>query len=221
MPLAHSLTPNALRVGAFWSGLAVTWLAIASPLAGLDHRWLTAHMVQHLVLTTIAAPLILWGAQQRPEALSWVPRLNPLFCWLAGTGTVIAWHVPALFEIGMRSAAWHSIEGLTFLFSGLLFWWPVVRPKPSFANSRRWAIPLYLFLATLPCDALSAYLAFCDNVVYSHYAHHVSNTSALADQATAGALMWIWVTFAYLAPAAIVTLQILAPQCHTLEAEIH
>lgn len=217
MPLSYTLPPNAYRVGAFWSGVAVVWIAIAPPLAALDHRWLTAHMVQHLLLTTIAAPLILWGTQ--PAAASWAPSLNPLFCWLAGTGTVIGWHVPVLFQIGMRSATWHTVEDLTFLLSGILFWWPVVHQKPRFANSPPWDIPLYLFLATLPCDALSAFLTFCDRVVYPHYAHHASEASALADQATAGALMWIWVTFAYLAPAAMVTLRILSPQRRILDAE--
>ena len=78
----------------------------------------------------------------------------------------------------------------------------------------RWRIPLYLFLATLPCDALSAFLAFCDRVVYSHYqtANQLFDLSPLSDQACAGALMWVCVTFAYLAPAAGVTIQLLSPQ---------
>jgi hypothetical protein len=66
----------------------------------------------------------------------------------------------------------HGISGLRFctafgrtLTTGLLFCWPVVQPWPSVARWPRWSTPLYLFLATLPCDALSAYLVFCDRVV--------------------------------------------------------
>jgi putative membrane protein len=74
-------------------------------------------------------------------------------------------------------------------------------------------MPLYLFLATLPCDILSAFLTFCDRVVYPSYlsAARVFDLSPLQDQECAGALMWVCVTFAYLIPAVVITLQILAP----------
>jgi len=72
---------------------------------------------------------------------------------------------------------------------------------------------LYLFLATLPCDALSAFLAFCDRVVYSSYltGPRPFNISPLQDQECAGALVWACATFAYLIPAVVVTIQILSP----------
>src|SRR5258708_29387058 len=85
----------------------------------------------------------------------------------------------------------------------------------------RWHIPLYLFLATLPCDALSAFLAFCNRVVYSHYrgSHQPFDLSPLGDQQCAGALMWVFVTFAYLAPAAAITIQLLSPQSRASQVE--
>lgn len=72
---------------------------------------------------------------------------------------------------------------------------------------------LYLFLATLPCDILSAFLVFCNRVVYTHYLYtaRFPGLSALHDQERAGALMWVWVTFVYLIPAVFITLQILSP----------
>jgi putative membrane protein len=69
-------------------------------------------------------------------------------------------------------------------------------------------VPIYLFLATLPCDALSAFLAFSDHAVYQPYASgHAGmfGLSPLDDQALAGALMWVAVTFAYLIPALVMT----------------
>jgi cytochrome c oxidase assembly factor CtaG len=71
---------------------------------------------------------------------------------------------------------------------------------------------LYLFLATLPCDALSAFLAFSDRVVYSTYlsAPRRFGMSALQDQECAGALMWLCVTIAYVIPAAIITTNLLS-----------
>ena len=208
------------RLAAFVSGLASLWLAVASPLATLDHRLLTAHMVQHLLLMTVAAPLLLLGAAPGPVLQgSLAHRLgrivtHPVFCWLASTAVVIGWHVPALFEVGMRSARWHAVEHTCFLAAGLLFWWPIVHPRTSPEGWPRWRIPLYLFLATLPCDALSAFLVFCHRLVYSHYqnARPPFDFSPLGDQECAGALMWVCVTFAYLAPAAVVVIQLLSPE---------
>jgi putative membrane protein len=210
----------------------------------MDHHLLTAHMVQHLLLMTVAAPLILLGAPaivllhglpqhflriiQRPflrwPLVEWFGRIviHPVFCWIAATAAVIGWHVPSLFELGMQSETWHEVEHACFLAAGLLFWWPVIRPWPSLARWPRWSIPLYLFLATLPCDALSGFLTFCNRVVYPHYlsAHRLFDISPLVDQESAGALMWVWVTFAYLVPAAVVTIQMLSPQKHTSRVEV-
>jgi putative membrane protein len=224
------------RLVAFVSGVALLWVAVASPLGALDHQLLTAHMAQHLLLMTVVAPLMLLGAPaigllhglpqrfirrvlgpllQSPPAHG-LGRMvtHPVFSWLASTAVVIGWHIPVVFEVGMRSTGWHEAEHACFLAAGLLFWWPVVQPWPSLERWFRWRIPLYLFLATLPCDALSAFLVFCNRVVYAHYqaAHPLFDFSPLGDQECAGALMWVCVTFAYLAPAAAVTIQLLSPQ---------
>jgi putative membrane protein len=230
----------AWHLAAFLGGLLSVWIAIASPLSALDDELLTVHMVQHLLLMTVAAPLILMGAPgiillhglpQRAvretlgPLLRWAPLqslghglTHPVVCWFAGTAAVIAWHIPALFDLALRSERWHEIEHACFFAAGLLFWWPIVQPWPSIARWPRWSAPLYLFLATLPCDALSAFLAFCDRVVYPSYlsAHPLFDISpfgisVLNDQQWAGALMWVWVTFAYLAPAVVITVELLSP----------
>ena len=78
-------------------------------------------------------------------------------------------------------------------------------------------MPVYLFLATLPCDALSAFLVFCGHVVYRPYLagdddHGMFGLSPLEDQALAGALMWVTVTFVYLIPALVLTARLLASE---------
>jgi len=231
------------RLAAFMGGLISLWAAVASPLGGMDRHLLIAHMAQHLLLMTVAAPLILLGAPAvallhcipQPLVLSlrlfWryptVSRIgrmmtHPLLGWLASTATVIGWHVPALFELGMQSQGWHEFEHACFLAAGLLFWLPVIQPWPALARWPHWSVPLYLFLATLPCDALSAFLTLCNRVVYPHYrsAYPFFDTSALADQECAGALMWVWVTFAYLAPAAVVTFRMLSPGRRAAKVEV-
>jgi putative membrane protein len=185
-------------------------VAVASPLAHLDHHLLTAHMVQHLLLTLVAAPLILVGVRPS-QRLHWHPHI--MVCWLAGSLTVILWHVPAIFEPALKSPFWHEFAHVSFFTAGILFWWPVIQPEPNRVRSR-WSIPIYLFLATLPCDALSAFLAFCGHVVYRPYSsgHRLFGLSPIEDQALAGALMWVTVTFAYLIPALMTAAQLVSSE---------
>jgi len=220
---------------AFVGGLFALWAAIGSPLAALDEELLSVHMVQHILLSLIAAPLILLGAPALP-LLYGIPRLfnlrggvarllrscplrglrgalaQPAICWSVALVVFIGWHAPPLFQLGLRSEGWHGLEHASFFGSGLMFWWPVVQPWPSTPKWPRWSVPLYLFGATLPCDGLSAFLAFSDRVVYPAYLsapRHVG-LSALQDQECAGALMWLCVTIAYVIPAAIVTTKLLS-----------
>ena len=231
--LAEAIPP--WRFGAFLGGLFALWIAIGSPLITFDDELLTVHMIQHVLLMVVAPPLILLGAPALPflrglphrfvrralgPFLRWQPLqklgntvTHPAICWLAAMGALVAWHVPALFELGLRSEFWHKVEHASFFATGILFWWPVVQPWPSVARWPRWRIPLYLFMATLPCDVLSAFLAFCDRVVYSSYLNVPQrlSMSPLQDQECAGALMWVAATFIYLIPAVIITTQILSP----------
>ena len=221
------------RLAAFMSGLFSVWAAVASPLATLDHQSLTIHMIKHLLLMTVAAPSLIMGApvfplvcglpklfiKSRPLLASlparWLQRclMHPRLCWLAGTAAVIGWHLPAAFQLGMRSHWVHHLEDASFLLAGLLFWWPIVQSLPSGTRPPRWSMALYLFLATLPCDILSAFLVFCNRLVYPFYRStpQLFSMAPLQDQECAGALMWFWVTFAYLFPAVAITVQILSP----------
>jgi cytochrome c oxidase assembly factor CtaG len=220
------------RPVAFAGGLATVWLAMASPLAAWHERLLLMHMVQHLLLSALAAPLILIGAPSMPilyglpRSLAKVLRTrsaracchllaDPLVCWSASVLVFVAWHVPALFQIARGSHGWHLVEQASFLVSGLMFWWPVVQPWPSTPRWPRWSIPVYLFFATLPCDAISAFLAFSDRVVYPAYLaapRPPGGWSALQDQEVAGAVMWLVVTLVYTVPAAAIAATQLGPR---------
>jgi putative membrane protein len=225
---------SAWQLASFMNGLFALWIALGSMLRALHHELLSFHMVDHVLLMAVAPPLILLGAPFRVFAqglskqfvheglarfLRWSPlrrvgRLlgHPIFCWLAATLALIGWHIPAAFELAMHSDRWHEVEYACFFGTGLLFWLPVIRPWPNVARSPRWSIVLYLFFATLPCDALSAFLTFCDRVVYPGYlsaGRHFS-ISPLQDQQCAGALMWVCVTFVYLVPAVMITTQLLS-----------
>jgi putative membrane protein len=225
----------AWRAASFFLGLFLVWAACGSSLAAYDHSLLTAHMIKHLLLMTVAPALILLG---EPVRVFWIgmplvargsfshalrrSRLSrfagfvtrPVLCWTVSALTLLAWHSPALFALGMRSEIWHTFEQGTFFAAGLMFWWPVVRPWPNARMSQSWSILLYLFLATLPCDILSGFLIFSDRVAYPVYisAPRLFGFSALEDQQCAAALMWTCVTIVYLVPAAIISTRLLAPQ---------
>jgi putative membrane protein len=217
------------RALSFSAGVAAIWVAVASPIAAGDGRLLTLHMVQHLLLMTIAPPLVFLGepvlafwhatgrydresvtrALLRPSVQRLAKALaHPAVCWLPATATLVGWHIPALFTLAMRSYTWHAVAQASFLASGLLFWWPVVQPWPTNPDPR-WSTVAYLFLATLPCDILSAFLVFSDRVAFSAYLSTSPAVAVLDDQQCAGALMWTCVTMVYLLAGAIVSTQLL------------
>src|ERR1700730_5371037 len=221
------------RLAAFLAGIVSLWIAIGSPLEAFDDVSLSLHMVQHLLLMAVAPPLILLGAPALPllrglprmirgavgQFLCWPPaeRLgrvltDPAVCWLAATVALIAWHIPAAFELALRSDSWHEVEHACFFSTSLMFWSPVIQAYPSVAKWPGWSIPLYLFLGTLPGGALGAFLTFCDRVLYPSYAvaPAIFRPSPLEDQVLAGALMWVFGTFVYTVPAVIVTVRLLS-----------
>ena len=226
------------QLAGFMLGLFSLWIAIGSPLTAFHHDLLSVHMVQHVLLMAVAPPFVLIGAPALPLLYGIVPtarpawerflcyrpiqRLrrhltHPVVCWLAPVIALVGWHVPAVFELAMRSTWWHGVQTATFFATGVLFWTRVVQSPP------RWSIPLYLFAATLPCDALSAFLVFCGRVVYPSYlsAPRQWNLSPLADQECAGALMWVCVTLIYLLPAVAVTIQLLSPPATSAQEAAH
>jgi len=220
------LTSNisAWRSTSLLLGLLSIVAAMATPLAVLDGRMLTAHMAQHLLLMTIAPPLIWMGVPAqvltgRIARWPFVRKLGrvasrPVFCWLAAAAVLVGWHIPAGFRFGMQSSFWHLLEQLSFLAAGLLFWWPVFRPAPQ------WWIVVYLFLATLPCDVLSGLLVFSDRVVYPMYLSmpQMGRLSPLEDQQCAAALMWTVVTVVFLVAGTILSMQILSTKPRLQEA---
>src|SRR5215831_12303165 len=156
----------AWRLASFLFGMSLVWAALGSPLVAYDHDLLTVHMIQHLLLMTFAPALILLG---EPLLVFWhgLPRFGrvllgelsrrpflqgfaqvlsrPALCWTVSALTLLGWHVPELFTLGMHSEVWHSVEQASFFGAGFLFWWPVVRPWPGVSMVPQWWTLLYLF----------------------------------------------------------------------------
>jgi putative membrane protein len=232
------------RLSAFFAAMFFLWLAIGSPLAAFDEASLSVHMIQHILLMLVVPPLALLGAPALPllhglpqwfvraalgpllrwSPLQWLGKFltHPIACWILAAIALLAWHVPAMFELALRSDAWHEVEHACFLITSLLFWWPVVQPFPSEARWPRWAIPLYLFLGMMPGSALGAFLAFCDRVLYPSYneAPVIFGATPLQDQIFAGSLMWVFGLFVCFLPAVFITVKLLSPRvAHTPPAQ--
>jgi len=226
---------DAARLAAFQSGLIVVLLALTSPIDAFAGLLLFVHMTQHILLTMVAPPLLLLGAPMLP-LLRGLPRLvlarvagpvlaiallrnvgallvRPIVALTSFSITTIVWHIPSLYELALRSEFWHQIEHISFFFTGLLFWWPVVGPWPSRAHWSGWAMILYLLVADLVNTAVSAVLCFAERVLYPTYAvaPELWGISALADQATAGAIMWVAGSLAFLLPVGWILNRLLEP----------
>ena len=222
------------RVGAFLAGLTSLWVALAGPMDVFNSWLLTAHMVQHMILMMIAPPLVLLGNPLIPllrgmpifaarefagPLLNWRPaqrlgRLltHPVFALVLMGVVMLGWHVPAAYELAVRSSGWHQFEHACFLVASLIFWWPVIEPWPSHSPWPRWAMVPYLVVADLQNTVLSATLVFADRVIYPSYtnAPPVFSLSPHQDQAAAGAIMWVIGSLAFLVPAMLIAAQCLS-----------
>jgi putative membrane protein len=221
------------RLASFLSGLAVIWIAIASPMDGFADALLSAHMVEHLLLMSFVPPLLLLGFPQVPllrglphvftsRIFAPVLRLKflrtlghflvtPIVAWLAMNLIFLAWHIPAAYDFALEHEHWHEFEHLCFLGTSILFWWPLIRPWPTTARDPGWYVLPYLVTADLVNTALSAFLAFCDRPVYTYYLQQPNpfHIDPLADQRLGAAAMWVLGSTIFLAPAIGVTLRML------------
>jgi putative membrane protein len=227
---------GSLRLVAFLTGMFALWFAIGSPLEAFDDVSLTVHMIQHLLLMVVVPPLVLIGFPALPllhglprwfvrtplgAVLRWRPittlgrfLVHPIVSFTLATIAMIGWHVPAAFELALRSDFWHDMEHTCFLFTSILFWWPVILPFPSEARWPRWSVPVYLFFGMFPSSAVGAFLAFCERVLYPGYsdAPQLFRITPLADQILAGSLMWGVGGLVCIIPAVAITFQLLSPE---------
>lgn len=224
------------RAISFVSGMLSLFLAIASPLDALDDYLLTAHMLQHFILMSITPPLLVLGAPTVP-LLRGLPRpiirkavrplfqsalfqqltsivSHPMFAWISMNVAFLAWHLPAAYELTLRSEPWHNIEHLCFLFTSILFWNNVLAPWPTHRRWPGWTIIPYLFSADLINTILSAFLAFSGRVLYPTYAtaERVCRLTPLQDQVAAGSEMWVLNSCVFIVPAIMLTISSLSPR---------
>lgn len=224
------------RLASFLGGLAVLWISIGSPMDGFADTSLAAHMVEHLLLMSFVPPLVLLGQPTVP-LLRGLPRsvlrlvigplirmkplrrvghflITPLVAWLLMNFFFLGWHVPAAYDFALEHELVHDLEHVCFLFSSILFWWPIIRPWPTTVKPLGWMMLPYLVLADLVNTALSAFLAFCDRPIYSFYLHETNpfGVAPLTDQVAGAVTMWVIGSLVFLVPVVFLTVQLLQPK---------
>jgi putative copper resistance protein D len=210
---AHPSNPvPRYRIAAFLGGILALEVALASGIERYDATLFSVHMVQHMLLTLVAAPLLVLGApitlllrvaspvaRRRwilPVLHSRVVRVvsHPIVTWSVFTVVMWASHLSPLFDAALESEPLHRLEHVVYLGAAMLFWWPVVGADPSPHRMSYPARILYLFLQ-MPQSTFLALTIF--NGAAPLYAHYVTTgrpwgPSPLVDQQAAGAIMWVW-----------------------------
>jgi putative membrane protein len=163
----------------FYAALVIFYLAVGSPLDQMGERFLlSAHMVQHQLLTYPAAVLFLLGLPpwlvartvDRP-ALRSLGRLlsHPVICGLIYVVVLSGWHAPALYDWALQDKLVHVIEHVTFFLASLFYWWPVLSPSRAFPPLRAPGQMLYLVAVTIGMTPVFAFIAFSTDVLYPTY----------------------------------------------------
>jgi len=209
---AHPASPVPLRrTIAFLAGLVAIAIALMSGIERYDTTLFSIHMVEHLLLMLVAAPLIALAAPitqilrvasptVRNRVILPVLRSgpvaalgHPVVAWLAFTLVLYTTHFSPLFEAALEDRFTHDLEHVLYLTAALLFWWPVVRLDPTPHRLSHPARIGYLLVQMPLSSFLAMVVLFDDSALYSHYAAlgPIYGTRPLADQALAAGLMWI------------------------------
>lgn len=206
-----------IRAWYFYSGLVVILIALASPIDTLADKLFWVHMIQHVLLLSVAAPLIVlgapWNSIWRPLPLGfrrslaktvgrsrwWTPvralgRLlaRPIPAWIAYNATLVFWHIPFAYDAAVGDRAIHDVEHTTFLIFGVLLWAQVIDSPPLRARLSQIHRVYYIVAASVVGWLISLVLIFSTSPLYPLYAHlrhRPGGISALVDQQLAGGMM--------------------------------
>jgi putative membrane protein len=200
------------RTAAFWGSVATLVLALNSPLDAQADQLLWAHMVQHVLLLTVVAPLLVLS-RPMPRVLRALPRalriravrevrrgragaparwiVRPLVAWICFAASIVAWHIPGLYDLALRHQGIHDFEHFTYITTGILFWNHALA-VPPFASVLSWPRrAAYIVGGMVVGWALSLVLAFAPHPLYPFYLGRTGAISALTDQRLAAGVMWV------------------------------
>lgn len=207
------------RTPLFAAGLLTIVAALSPPMERLSDSLFSMHMVQHVLLLEVAAPLIVlgkpWNRLWRPFSLStrravaggvargeWAAPVRwgagwlvvPAVAFVLMNGVFVLWHVPALYNAALAQPALHDLEHLTFFLTALLFWAHLLGDGPFRARLTLPWRAAYAVGAMVVGWGLAVVIAAAPSPLYVHYAELADRPwglSALADQQLAAGIMWV------------------------------
>jgi putative membrane protein len=205
-PLRARIAPGSAaepkRAGLFYGSLVLFFLVEGSPLHDLAERYLlSAHMLQHLLLSYVVARLMLvgvpawlWRRLLLNRAMAPIARrvLTPTAAFVTFGVFFAIWHVPPVYEGALANPTLHHIEHVVFLITALILWWPILSPLPEIPKASPLVRLVYLFTIPIAQLPVFAAIAFSPEVIYTPYANAptvIPGLTPLADQAFAGAIM--------------------------------
>ena len=213
--------PQPLQALAFFASLLTIVIALNSPIDYYADELFWVHMAQHILLLTVAPPLMLlgrpWPRMWRALPLGprtrvartvvrspWVAPVRalarPLPAWILFNATFVGWHIPAAYDATLTSGTVHALEHAMFFFIGLLFWARVIDPGPLRPRLVWPARIAYAAGAMVVGWLLAITLVMVQHPIYGYYAALQSRPggiSALTDQQLAAGVMWVPGSLAY------------------------
>jgi putative membrane protein len=200
---ARRQRPGAHRRFWFHGALLVLFFSLNGPLHDLSDSYLfSAHMVQHLLLAFVVAPMLLMGVtgdMLRPliskppvrRLAEWA--LSPVPCFAIFNVVIAGWHLPPLYNYALAHHPVHIVEHLLMLAAAVVMWWPILSPLPELPRLSYPGQMLYLFLMSIPMAIVAVYIAYSDGILYPMYASapRVWGISPMNDQMIGGLIMWI------------------------------
>lgn len=189
------------QVVLFSLGVLSIYAAAGSPLHELSEGYLaTAHMLQHVILTLVAAPLLLagvpgwlWQALLRIPGAMPIARVitKPVVAFAIFNAALLMIHLPETIDLQLRVHSFHLLMHIVLVATGLLMWWPILSPLKELP---RLSPPLqmgYLFMQSLLPAVMASFITFSDTVVYDYYAQapRLWGISPIEDQQIAGGAM--------------------------------
>lgn len=204
---------GAARAWSWWIGWVALVLALVSPLDALAGVLISAHMVQHVLLVAVAAPLLAASAPGaalvrgmpgsiRRVAASAPSRLGlgigalrllrgPTARWLVFVGSFWLWHASVLYGAAVESDWVHALEHASFLGTGLALWSVIVGPRRVRVDRGRAVV--MVFLLGLQSVLLATLITFATTPWYEPYSTPAPGwgLDPLADQQLAGVVMWV------------------------------
>ena len=199
------------RIVCFSSGFLTLIIALASPLDHLSSEYFAAHMVQHILIVMLAAPLFLLGLptypiisgtqKHFPKTVITLLHFKPYrtlftFCTKPLIAIIIylaifwGWHLPWLYNLALTSELAHYLQHFLFFASGLLIWYSLVDPRGR--NFFYLLRLLWILLLTFANSILSALLVFTPEPYYKYFDTAQNSVfDSLNDQKIGGLIMWL------------------------------